>query len=223
MTRRPSVLAHERFVADAAAYAGLDLAARFARIHATNLWGAATSRAGLGSEVAATAAVAAALPELLARLRVTTLLDAPCGDTRWLPTLPGVTVIGVDIVPAVVERARATGGDFRLADITTDPLPRADLILCRDALVHLSFANIVRAIANFRASGATWLLTTTFTAFNDNRDADDGDWRALNFVCAPFAWPAPRETIDEGCTEGGGGWSDKALGLWRLDALPVER
>lgn len=219
MTDRPPVLAQQRFAADAAAFDGLDLAARFARIHATNLWGADGSRAGLGSERSATSAVAAALPGVLTRLDVASLLDAPCGATRWLPDMPGVAVIGVDIVPAIVAAARADGGDFRLGDITTGPLPRADAILCRDCLVHLSFANIARAVAVFRASGATWLLTTTFTAWENNVDCTDGDWRALNFCRAPFDWPAPVEVIDEECTEGGGGWADKALGVWRLADL----
>ena len=222
MTTRPPVVAHERFAADAAAFVGLDLAARFGRIHATNLWGAAESRAGLGSEVAATAAIAAALPATLAALGVRSLLDAPCGDTRWLPLLPGVTVTGIDIVPDIVVRARRGGGDFRHADLTRDPLPRADAILCRDCLVHLSLANIAQAVANFRTSGATWLLTTTFAAWSDNGDCDDGDWRPLNFCAAPFGWPAPLRLLDEACTEGDGGWADKALGVWRLADLPEE-
>ncbi len=218
---RPPVLAHQRFAADTAAFVGLDLAARFERIHATNLWGAETSRAGLGSETAATARVAAALPAMVARLGVRTLLDAPCGATRWLPALPGVAVIGVDIVPAVVEQAcLETGGDFRLADLTSDPLPRTDAILCRDFLVHLSFVNIAAAVANFRASGATWLLTTTFTGWDANADCADGDWRALNLTRAPFDWPPPVEIIDEGCTEGDGAWADKVIGVWRLADLP---
>lgn len=227
MTARPPVLAHERFVAEAASFAGLDLAERFERIHATNLWGAASSRAGLGSEVPATARVAAALPALLAELGARSLLDAPCGDTRWLPPMPGVAVIGVDIVPTIVAHAQA-GGDFRVADITRDPLPCADVVLCRDCLVHLSFANIARAIANFRASGATWLLTTTFPDLAAdvgpadpaaNVDCADGDWRGLDFNCAPFGWPAPTRLLDEGCAEGDGGWADKSLGLWRLADL----
>ena len=37
-----------------------------------------------------------------------------------------------------------------LADITRDPLPRADAILCRDCLVHLSFANIAAAVDQFQ-------------------------------------------------------------------------
>ncbi len=218
---RPPVLAHQRFAADTAAFAGLDLAARFERIHATNLWRAATSRAGLGSEPAATERLAMALPGVLARLGVRTLLDAPCRATRWLPALPGVAVIGVDIVPAVVEQAcLETGGDFRLADLTTAPLPRADAILCRDCLVHLSFANIAKAVVNFRASGATWLPTTYFTGWDANVDCADGDWRALNLTRAPFGWPAPVEMIDEGCIEGDGAWADKVIGVWRLADLP---
>lgn len=218
---RPPVLAHIRFEADRAAFRGLSLAGRFERIHATNLWGAATSRPGLGSERAATARLAAALPAALHRRGVRSLLDAPCGDTGWLGRLDGIAYTGVDIVPAVIERARRERpGDYRLADITTDPLPRTDAILCRDCLVHLSFANIGRALANFRASGATWLLTTTFTRLARNDDCEDGDWRALNFARAPFGWPPPVDVLDEACAEGGGGWADKMLGVWRLADLP---
>ena len=95
-------------------------------------------------------------------------------------------------------------------------MPRCDAILCRDALVHLSFANIERALANFRRSGADWLITTTFPGWQTNADCEDGDWRALNFERAPFNWDAPLELINENCTEAGGGWRDKSLGVWRL-------
>ena len=51
---RPPVLAHQRFVDDRKSLADLDLAQRFRRIHDTNMWGAAASASGLGSEVDAT-------------------------------------------------------------------------------------------------------------------------------------------------------------------------
>ena len=133
---------------------------------------------------------------------------------------------GVDVVPSLIaENAlRAQRGEiagrFLTADITRDSLPRADLVLCRDCLVHLSFENIHRAIARFRASGAQWLLTTTFPEWEINLDCEDGDWRALNLQQAPFDWPAPAELINERCDEGDGGWRDKSLGLWRLADLP---
>ena len=47
---RPSVLAHQRFAAERAAFEGLDLSARFERIHAINLWGAVTSVSGASLE-----------------------------------------------------------------------------------------------------------------------------------------------------------------------------
>ena len=226
-SNRPPVLAHERFVADRENFAGLDLAARFALIETTNLWGAATSVSGLGSEDSATAAIREALPALLQRLGARSLLDAPCGDAGWICRIKlDVDYTGIDIVPSLIEannlrvaRGELTGR-FQIADITRDALPPADVILCRDCLVHLSFQNIDRAVARFRDSGARFLLVTTFPEWDGNRDCEDGDWRALNMAKAPFGWPAPHELINERCEEGGGGWRDKSLGLWRLDELP---
>jgi hypothetical protein len=227
ISKRPPVLAHERFVADRDNFAGLDLAARFMRIEQTNLWGASSSVSGLGSEDAATTAIREALPALLQRLDARSLLDAPCGDAGWIGRMKlDLDYTGVDIVPPLIaaNRQRVTGGEFSgrflVADITRDALPHVDVILCRDCLVHLSFDNIARVVARFRASGAHFLLVTTFPEWDGNRDCEDGDWRALNMEKAPFDWPAPRALINERCEEGDGGWRDKSLGLWRLDELP---
>jgi hypothetical protein len=48
----------------------------------------------------------------------------------------------------------------------------------------------------------------------------DGDWRPLNLQRPPFGLPAPHRIIVEGCTEEGGAYRDKALGLWRIAELP---
>jgi hypothetical protein len=84
------------------------------------------------------------------------------------------------------------GGEYRVADLTRDLLSRCDAILCRHALMHLSFANIGRAVVNFRESGAAWLMTTTFPDWQVSADCEDGDWRALNFERAPFSLGAAR-------------------------------
>ena len=224
---RPPVLAHQRFVADRANFDGLDLASRFDRIVRTNMWGAATSVSGLGSENAATAAIKEALPGLLGRIGARSLLDAPCGDASWIRTCSlSVNYTGIDIVPSLIAdninqvKRGELDGHFLTADITKDALPCADVILCRDCLVHLSFENISRVIGQFRASGARWVVATTFPQWESNYDCEDGDWRALNLERPPFFWPAPQELINERCTEAGGGWSDKSLGLWLLCDLP---
>lgn len=227
---RPPVLAHQRFVDDRESFAGLNLAQRFRRIHDTNLWGAAASASGLGSEPDATAVLRAELPRLFRKLEVTSLLDAPCGDAGWINKVDlGVRYMGVDIVAALIERLQARAaadeikGEYRLADITGDPLPRCDAVLCRDCLVHLSFANIARAVANFRASGAVWLIATTFPEWQANADCEDGDWRALNFERAPFNWGPPVDLLNENCTEAGGGWRDKSLGVWALSTVVPDK
>lgn len=226
-SERPSVLAHQRFAAARERFKHMDVAERFASIHESNLWGAETSVSGLGSETGATLPLQRQLPALLRKLGVGMLVDAPFGDGGWIAGLDlrEIRYIGVDIVPALIAENRdkhQAVGTFVLADITGDPPPLTDAILCRDCLVHLSFANIRRAVENFRRSGAQWLIATTFPEWQRNSDCEDGDWRALNMTRPPFGWPPPLDLLNEGCEEAGGGWRDKSLAVWDLQHLPVD-
>ena len=227
-TSRPKTIAERRFAEEAEALESLDLAGRFERMYETNLWSGAESRSGVGSSLAATAVLRTQLPALLRSIGIRRLLDVPCGDFHWMKEvdLAGIEYIGGDIVPAAVEANRALygapGRRFIQADLTAGPLPRADGIFCRDLLVHFSFENIARAFRTMRASGAEWLLTTTFTGPRENSDIVDGDWRPLNLERAPFHLPSPARIIVEGCTEEGGAYADKSIGVWRIADLPTE-
>ena len=194
----------------------------FEKIRATNLWGSADSVSGLGSELDSTARVRAELPGLLREMGVRTMLDIPCGDFHWLSQvdLPIDRYIGADIVESVVRtNPECPGREFVKLDLCRDPLPKVDLVLCRDCLVHLSLEAVEKAVDNLKASGSEWLLTTHFLECTANVDIDTGDWRMLNFQLAPFHWPAPHTVIVEGCDESGGGYDDKVLALWRLPEL----
>ncbi|MBI5086053.1 MAG: class I SAM-dependent methyltransferase [Acidobacteria bacterium] len=222
MKQRPPVKAKAQFDQRRKEFAGLDLSSRFTRIRDTNLWGAEESVSGLGSELAATAKLRDELPKLLADLGTKSLLDIPCGDFRWMNhvDMTGIHYVGGDIVEALVEENRAKyAREFLRLDLCADALPQTDVVFCRDCLVHLSFANIVRAVANLKRSGSMWLLTTHFLECEENVDIEDGDWRMLNFELAPFHWGAPERVLVEGCTESGGGYEDKTLGLWRIEKL----
>jgi hypothetical protein len=193
--------------------AGRDYMARvFRPIHSNNLWGNDESVSGRGSTVAITAGVRHELPRLLERLGVGTMLDAPCGDFNWMKhvELGGVHYIGADIVPELIESDDLLYGSlnrsFIVADITRDGLPKADLILCRECFVHLSYRFIRAALANFQKSGAGYLLTTTYPG-ETNHDILTGQWRPLNLEASPFNFPSPLEVIEE--TDG------RVLGLWQ--------
>lgn len=225
----PEVPAHVRYVERAQELRGLELRDRFARIYETNLWGSDASVSGSGSAPDQTRVLRSQLPPLLQRHRVATMLDIPCGDFGWMHKVPldGIAYTGADIVPDLVERNRRTYGNalrtFEVLDLTVDPLPMVDVIFCRDCLVHLSNAHIRQALRNVRASGSTWLLTTTFPAHWQDGDMEDGDWRPLNLERPPFSFPPPLALVNEGCSEHDGAFADKSLGLWRIVDLPVLR
>ena len=198
----------------------------FSRIYRKDRWRVGDSASGRGSTRERGAMFAPAVAELLSDLRIRTLLDAPCGDFNWAGLLADAVeaYIGVDVVADLIARnSRQYGGGnrtFVVADLTRDPLPRSDLVLCRDCLVHFPFADIWATLANFKRSGAEYLLTTTFTGRTANRDIRLGRWRPLNLEAAPFHFPPPLAVVDEQCTHSGGIYRDKRLALWRMEAVP---
>ena len=158
------------------------------------------SVSGSGSTMEATKEIREALPAFLAKYDVKTFLDAPCGDWNWMRTveLPeGVHYIGADIVPDLVaqngEKYAGERVEFRHIDITSDPLPAATMMMCRDALFHLANADIWRFFQNFAASDIDYLLTTHMPQIGSNSDIVTGKYRPLNLEIAPFNMPAPRD------------------------------
>lgn len=213
------------FAALAARGERLSAVEAFRQAYRGNLWSGPESRSGPGSSLDQTALLRRQLPDLCRRLGVATLLDLPCGDLHWMSRtrLPGVTYLGADLLPEIVARNSELHGTdgrrFLTLDLTSSPLPEADLLLCRDCLVHLSYDDIRRALVNIRKAPITWLLTTTFPAQAENEDITTGDWRPLNLQLPPFTLPPPVEVLLEGCSEQDGLFADKSLGLWRVDTL----
>lgn len=101
----------------------------------------------------------------------------------------------------------------------TGPLPKVDLIFCRDCLVHFSFQDIHTAISQIIKSGSRYVLTTNFPLENFKLDIHTGDWRPVNLEVAPFRFPKPILIINEGCEEEGGIYDDKSLFLWEVSTL----
>lgn len=199
----------------------------FRSIYRSGIWGGTESASGWGSDLESTRVVRSLLPELLTSLGVSTLLDAPCGDLHWMREvdLGGVEYVGVDVVPEVVEENRSLYGApdrrFLVADLTRSRLPAADLVLCRDCLVHLSHADSRAAIRNLKACAprGAHLLTTTFPAAEENQDIVTGDWRPLNLELEPFNFSPPLRLVSEECPSDDPISRSKSLALWRLDDL----
>jgi SAM-dependent methyltransferase len=198
---------------------GPSLESVFREIYHNNTWKNSESVSGRGSTLLRTEVIMRSLPPLLREIGVRTLLDAACGDFNWMQhtALEDIKYIGIDIVPELVDSNRSRYANaqrkFLTRDVSKNRLPQADAILCRDCLIHLSFARINRTISNFKRNRAKYLLCTTHNSIVQNIDCPDGDWRSINLQIDPFNFPTPIRLIVEDEEAG------KCLGLWRVDEL----
>jgi SAM-dependent methyltransferase len=201
----------------------------FSAVYRDNGFAGTESLSGSGSTLFQTRIIRRELPLLFRRLSTKRVLDIPCGDFHWMceVNLAGVHYIGADVVEEMVaanqRRFGAGEREFKCVDLILGPLPAADLVLCRDCLVHLPFDDALSAIDTIRKSRCQWLLTTTFTGTDSNQELDDAGWRPLNLTLPPFNFPPPELLISEKCTEAGGLAGDKALGLWRIVDLKAHK
>jgi hypothetical protein len=192
----------------------------FSEIHRRNIWGYQETVSGSGSTLQYTEGLRQSLPGLLGELGIRTLLDLPCGDLHWISRieLPIERYIGGDIVPELVDLNRSKYGrddrEFRRIDLCNDPLPDADLLLCRDCLIHLSEEMNLLALANILRSSVKYVLTTTYPD-GKNRSIRNGDWFTLNLTAAPYNFPPPLRTLDDWVPP----YTRRQIGLWEVETL----
>ena len=197
----------------------------FARIYEENRWNSDESKSGKGSTLKSTRLLRGRLSSLFTDLDIRTLVDAPCGDLNWMRQLNYTfsEYIGVDIVPGLVQRLRSEivtpNWRFMVGDISSDVLPKADALLCRDCLGHLPYELALRAIENWKRAGFTYVITTTFPG-ETNREGVLGRWRRINMQAPPFDFPDPVALIEERMPTPDRSKPVKSLGCWRTVDIP---
>ncbi len=117
----------------------------FTQIYEKKKWGDLGTLSGPGSTLEETTVIRETLPTILKKYSILTMMDAPCGDFFWMQkvNLEQCNYIGVDIVNSMIQNNNknfaSDSKKFICADLINDTIPHADLIFCRDCLVHLSF------------------------------------------------------------------------------------
>jgi hypothetical protein len=195
----------------------------FTDIYRKNKWGDDHSLSGPGSNLVQTEVIRKVLPILIEEIGCQSILDVPCGDFFWMKLINlKIQYIGGDIVSELIDKNQKQYGNnrrkFISIDITKNILPKADLVLCRDCLVHLSNDHAISALKNIKESGSTYLLTTTFIKSRLNKEIPTGSWRSVNLQLPPFNLPPPLRLIDEKCPIND--YQDKSLGLWKTEDIP---
>jgi hypothetical protein len=168
---------------------------RFEYIFKNNLWDEQESASGEGSTLSYTKNVREHLPKIFKKFRISSVLDAPCGDFNWMQYVlrecDDINYIGGDIVDALIQennRKYATSNiSFVTIDITKDSLPDADLIIVRDCLFHLSYSDISLFLTNLSKSNIKYILTTSHVK-KENANILTGHFREMNLFTKPFSW-----------------------------------
>jgi hypothetical protein len=191
----------------------------FRHIYKTNMWSSSESVSGAGSTLSETVFLRNEISGVARKYGIRTLADVPCGDFNWMKLIVNQfeSYVGGDIVDELVEannKQYATDRiSFRKIDLTTNALPKSDMLLVRDCLVHLSYQDITRALRNIAGSEITWLLTTHFIDV-PNKNITTGDWRPLNLCASPFLFPEPVLKFQDSAIN-----DKKTLALWKIEDI----
>ena len=162
----------------------------FSKIYKEDLWHGGS---GAGSKLENIKEYVDILQKYIDKPEVKTVLDLGCGDWQFSKflDLSSVSYLGVDVVESVIESNStsysASNIKFISRDITTYEVPKADLIICKDVLQHLSNKDVVTILVKIITSSKFSLITNDFNPDNtENKDIDNGDYRCLDLTLSPF-------------------------------------
>ena len=163
------------------------------------------TQCGNGSLPGATLHIRQWIPNLVKGLRIRTISDVGAGDLKWSEGIDwamlGVEYMAYDLVPRV--------SSVKRLDITSQFVPRCDLVICRMVLNHLVFGDdyslVDDALANIDYS-TNLLLATQFYGKEDVRNSDQ--------FCRLDLTKRLGEPISE-CRDGNE--ADCYLSLWSFD------
>jgi SAM-dependent methyltransferase len=169
------------------------LTSTFNRIYAEGTWGTVAGRgtSGTGSTLAITQEYRAYVEDFIKTHRVTSVVDAGCGDWSFSSAITwgDASYLGVDIASDVIATVRSKHERgkirFQVGDIT-DELPAADLLISKDVLQHLSNTLVHKFIRNnLRQGKYKWVILTNDRG-SRNSDIASGGYRAIDLAAPPF-------------------------------------
>ena len=197
----------------------------FTHFYFSNKWGNIQSKSGKGSTITATKKTRKVIIKVLDEFKIKAFIDLPCGDFNWMKLINfnECIYIGCDIVEQLVsenlKRFKSKNVNFITLDMINDPIPKGELIFCRDCLVHLSNKNVMKTIKNFKKSGAKYLLTTHFPNQKRNVFISNGMFRRINLTNSPFNLPPPIRIFDDNDGKVLEKQKYKSLALWNIEQL----
>lgn len=171
----------------------------FTHVYQDSLSREIESASGVGSTLIQTQNIRKELPIIVEKFNIQTIVDAPCGDLNWMKEFLNDfkgEYIGIDIVKPIIDKLslhfkhKSKKINFIHSDLLLiEVLPKADLLIARDFLFHLSLKDINNFLNLVKKSNIKYILTTSYessTRENINTDIKTGGFRAIDLLLPPF-------------------------------------
>jgi hypothetical protein len=176
----------------------------FSMIYENLFWSSAGDGSGIGSCPKYNKKMRSILTEFIINNDIKSFIDVPCGCCKWtsrwlyelsLKNIP-IQYYGVDISEIAVKTAIKNMKKvqhntqhnilIKKGDFTNYILPpNYDVLFCRDALQHLSYVNIWKALRNFAICNVKWYIIGGYwPGLNEN--INDGSYFDINLTQPPF-------------------------------------
>ena len=156
---------------------------------------------------------------LFKKHNIQSIFDAGCNDCRiGLAISPTIMYYGGDISATMVADSwqKRPQFDIRLHDVTTDLLPKVDLLFVKDVTIHLNTENKQQVINNWLSSDIPWLLITHDEFETENKDFmynGQFPFAQVNWELPPWNFPKPTDVIYEISFAG------RCMALWHRDQI----
>jgi hypothetical protein len=148
---------------------------------------------GNGSLLRNTENLIASLNRFIKEKHIKSIIDAPCGDFNYMKEveLSQVEYTGYDVSSNAIELCKKYEKDnirFEVKDITKDKLPYADLIICKDLFIHLSYEHIKLILQNVIDSGCKYFATSRYEkgVYGNTEKESSESARTIEVTTSPF-------------------------------------
>lgn len=175
-----------------------NLEGTFTDIYVNATWGtneAGVGHSGLGSTLKNTKAYINFLQDFIKNNNIKSVVDFGCGDWEFSQHIDwsGTFYTGYDIVKSVIDnnikKYSSASRKFIHANGLDKELVKADLLICKDVLQHLSNENIFKFLKQthkFKYCLITNDLSYDKPSSNINKDIENGECRPLDLSKSPF-------------------------------------
>ena len=167
----------------------------FDNIYKSGIWNHNNNaQSGSGSLVENTTVFRNFLDKYITDNDITSIIDFGCGDfitMSMLKTLPSIKYYGIDISKHIINeninKFKHNNINFIHGDYLDILLIKADLIILKDVLQHLSTENIHKILENIKGFKHI-IIVNDIKENTDNLDIPDGNYRELDIRQKPFNW-----------------------------------